>query len=315
MRAPGNTAERLGWPEGARVAVFHMDDAGMCRSCNLGVIAALEQGRARSLSMMVPGASFRELAEYLQVHPEVDAGVHLTFTSEFREHRWYPLSDRARVPSLVDPAGAFWPDGRAMMAHARADEVVIEARAQIEAAQRAGIQVSHLDAHMGVLLTRRDLFDCYAALGAELRLPVLAATPTRAARLGIHAKKIRHRVLRRKCYEFPVPDAAALDQAWHAGLPLVDRIYADMLGWPPSGKGDRLLRLLRSLRPGITVILFHCAAPSPDDALLEETRESRHADLRALLDPRVPAVLRDEGIITSTLGELMRRRADPNCAR
>ena len=33
-------AERLGWPKGARVVIFHVDDAGMSRDSNQGVIEA-----------------------------------------------------------------------------------------------------------------------------------------------------------------------------------------------------------------------------------------------------------------------------------
>ena len=38
-------AERLGWPRGTRVVIFHVDDAGMSYDSNRATIKALEAGR------------------------------------------------------------------------------------------------------------------------------------------------------------------------------------------------------------------------------------------------------------------------------
>ena len=34
-------AERLGWPPGSRVVIFHVDDAGMSYDSNIGAIRAI----------------------------------------------------------------------------------------------------------------------------------------------------------------------------------------------------------------------------------------------------------------------------------
>jgi hypothetical protein len=47
-------AERLGWPKGSRVAIFHVDDAGMSHDSNQGAIEAISQGIATSTSIMMP---------------------------------------------------------------------------------------------------------------------------------------------------------------------------------------------------------------------------------------------------------------------
>ena len=47
-------AERLGYPKGARVVMFHCDDAGMCHEQNKGAIKALEYGILTSVSTMMP---------------------------------------------------------------------------------------------------------------------------------------------------------------------------------------------------------------------------------------------------------------------
>ena len=81
-------AERLGWPKGARVLILHVDDAGMSHDSNEGVETAIGQGVSTSTSVMMPCAWVSEFKQYLDKHPETDAGLHLTLTSEWDHYRW-----------------------------------------------------------------------------------------------------------------------------------------------------------------------------------------------------------------------------------
>ena len=85
-------AERLGWPAGTKVIIFHVDDAGMSHNSNMGAIKALEEGVATSVSVMMPCPWVPEFVEYVKEHPEVDVGLHLTHTSEWKKYRWGPVS-------------------------------------------------------------------------------------------------------------------------------------------------------------------------------------------------------------------------------
>ena len=71
-------AERLGWPEGTKAVIFHVDDAGMSHNSNMGAIKAIEDGVATSMSIMMPCPWVPEMSAYLKEHPQVDAGVHFT---------------------------------------------------------------------------------------------------------------------------------------------------------------------------------------------------------------------------------------------
>jgi hypothetical protein len=53
--------------------------------------------------------------------------------------------------------------------------VEAELRAQIDLAYRAGIDVTHLDAHMGAALSP-EFCKIYIRLGLEYRLPILLTT-------------------------------------------------------------------------------------------------------------------------------------------
>ena len=101
-------AERLGWGPEDKVVLFHTDDAGMSHASNLGAIGALEKGVAKSFSVMMPCSWVPEISEYIRANPEVDAGVHLTLTSEWSRYRWRPILGEDTVPGLVDHEGYFW---------------------------------------------------------------------------------------------------------------------------------------------------------------------------------------------------------------
>src|SRR5438105_12014698 len=87
-------AERLGWPAGKKVVIFHADDVGMCYEANQAAQRALTEGNYRSAAAMVPCPWFNEMAAWSAAHPQYDVGLHLTLTSEWRSYRWGPVAPR-----------------------------------------------------------------------------------------------------------------------------------------------------------------------------------------------------------------------------
>lgn len=98
-------AERLGFPKGAKVVILHVDDAGMSWDSNEGAINALTKGVANSVSVMMPCPWVPAFVHFLNEHPQTDAGLHLTLTSEWKEYRWGPLAGKIAVPGLTDKEG------------------------------------------------------------------------------------------------------------------------------------------------------------------------------------------------------------------
>lgn len=293
-------AERLGWKGGEVVVILHIDDAGMHHASNRGVVESLERGVATSFAIMMPCPWVPEIVRYVRDHPGVDAGVHLTLTSEWELYRWGPLAGRGAVPGLTDPDGCLWRSVAQVAAHATPDEVERELRAQIERAEAMGLAITHLDSHMGTLFARADYFERYLALGIEKQIPILA--------IGGHSTHAR-----RENGEAVAALQPLVPRIWNAGLPVIDDLHTDSYGWPTAEKPERLAALLRDLRPGVTEILFHASVPTDDFPKVTGSSASRHADTLALTSPRVRQVIADRGIVLTTWRELLerRRRAAP----
>jgi hypothetical protein len=148
---PATLAERLGYQATDRLLIINGDDAGMCHAANQGVTEALAQGLMTSATIMAPCPWFYEIADYARNHPDKDFGAHLCHTAEWKLYRWGPVAPREQVPGLVDADGCLWRSVQEVYAHANPEEALAEGRAQIKKALAAGIDLTHLDSHMGTL--------------------------------------------------------------------------------------------------------------------------------------------------------------------
>ena len=166
-------AEKLGYPKGAKVVIMHVDDVGMSYDSNDGAIQAIEKGVANSLSMMMPCPWVPNFMHYLKEHPSVDAGIHLTLTSEWKNYRWHPLTGYQAAKGLVDTEGAFHHSVEQVVKNASADEVEAEMRAQIARFRLFGIEPTHLDSHMGTLFATPVFTERYIKVGISEHIPIM----------------------------------------------------------------------------------------------------------------------------------------------
>jgi predicted glycoside hydrolase/deacetylase ChbG (UPF0249 family) len=289
-------AERLGWPPGSRVVIFHVDDAGMSHDSNMGAFEAISKGVATSTSIMFPCPWVSEFAQYWKEHPETDAGIHLTMTSEWDKYRWGPVAGKQAVPGLVDQDGCLWHSVPQVLAKATPDEIEAEIRAQVDRCLTIGIQPTHLDSHMGTLFADLRYFQRYLKVGAELGIPILVP--------GGHLEYIGR--------ENPdmVETARQLAQTvWAAGLPVIDDIHTGGYGASkPEEKKAQIINFLRTLKPGITEFIVHCTRPTETFKFIAGSGPMRLAELEAMLDPEVKKVIEEEKIIPTTWRELKQRR-------
>ncbi len=288
--------ERLGWKADEVVVILHVDDAGMHHASNRGVRETLERGVATSFAIMMPCPWVPEIAQYVKEHPGIDAGLHLTLTSEWEWYRWGPVAGKAAVPGLTDPQGCLWRSVAQVVPRANADEVEKELRAQVARAEGMGIPITHLDSHMGTLFARPDYFERFLKVGVEKRIPILA--------VGGHSTHARA-----ENGEAMGLLQALVPRIWNAGLPVLDDLHTGSYGWPPAEKTARLVELLKNLNPGVTEILFHASVPTDDFPRVTGSSASRLADTTALTAAEVRQVIESRGIVRTTWKELMERRA------
>jgi hypothetical protein len=159
-------AERLGYSPDARLAIVNCDDFGSSHAANTAILRSLETGVATSATLMVPCPWAREAARMADGH---DVGVHLTLTAEYPAYRWRSLTGAA---SLHDDDGFLPATAPGAIARATPDDVRAECRAQIDQALAWGVDVTHLDSHMGVNQIHAPFFDIYVDLAVEYRLPL-----------------------------------------------------------------------------------------------------------------------------------------------
>jgi predicted glycoside hydrolase/deacetylase ChbG (UPF0249 family) len=128
---------------GATRLVVHADDFGETTEITRGILACIEEGVVTSTSILANmPATTLALREAARRGREASFGVHLNFCEG-------PPLTRART--LRGPSGSFH-GKRALFARALArrldlDEVEEEATAQVQTVARAGVAISHLDAH------------------------------------------------------------------------------------------------------------------------------------------------------------------------
>lgn len=165
-------AEKLGYEKDAKLLILHADDLGLAHSVNEASIKAFEESGISSASIMVPCPWFPEIADYAKNNTQYDFGLHLTLTAEWKHLRWGGVADAADIPSLLNDQGFMYSSVAEVVQHASPEDVETEIRAQIDRALAFGVDVTHLDSHMGTLFATPAFFEIYLRLGAEYKIPV-----------------------------------------------------------------------------------------------------------------------------------------------
>lgn len=277
VEGQSSLAERLGYKATDRLLIVNGDDLGMCHAANAGTFACLEQGLMRSASVMVPCPWFLDVVARARNRPGIDLGVHLTHTSEWSGYRWGPVLPRDQVPGLVDPTGYLWPSVGEVYAHATPQQALLEARAQIRRALEAGLDVTHLDSHMGTLQLSPAYLEVYLALATEFDLPVRMASAETLARFG--QARWRQRFAERGIL---FPD---------------DFVYEDLPRDPGEAKRFWMDRL-RRLKPGVTELYIHAALPSEELKTITGRWAMRAAEYELFTnDSDLKELIRQEGIV------------------
>ncbi len=287
----GTLAERLGFAAEDRVAVVHCDDIGMCHAANVGAFEALDAGPATCGSVMVPCPWFTETAEMAAQRPGVDLGVHLVLNAEFAHYRWGPVAGPSVVPSLVDPDGSFPRTSAEVVQRGRPEEVEAELRAQVERALAAGIDVTHLDAHMGTALLP-PFIEVYVKLAREYRLPIFAVRPHGGVLTALDAQGAGARY------------AELLLDLDRDGIPVLDGFDANSLHFA-EGEGEAHNRArLGGLGSGVSYLICHPARAGDELSAITETAHMRDFERRFYGGDRGRRLFEELGLRTAGMRPL-----------
>jgi predicted glycoside hydrolase/deacetylase ChbG (UPF0249 family) len=271
-----NLAERLGFGAKTRLLIVNCDDLGSSHSANVATFRSMVYGVASSATLMVPCPWAREAARMFK---DFSVGVHLTLTSEYRGYRWRGLTNGA---SLHDEEGFLPNTAEKALKRIDAREARVECRAQIETAMSWGVDVTHLDTHMGVLqphADRADLYELYLDLAEEFRVPV---------RMSSRYKTEKERL-------------KACEQAQSRGLLFNERL---VYPWPRRTR-DVLFEEIPKLLPGVSEIFAHPVLDGEElRAYDTDNADIRTHDAMCLIDPAVSQLLDEHKITRISFREL-----------
>ncbi|MEP0843827.1 MAG: ChbG/HpnK family deacetylase [Phycisphaerae bacterium] len=288
-------AQELGFGPTERLLIIHCDDAGMCHSANQGTIEAMTEGVANSASVMMPCPWVLEFIETCRQRPDLDVGLHLTLTSEWRHFRWRPVLPFTEVPGLIDPEGYLWRDVPSVALKATPDEVERELRAQVRRALDLGLKPTHLDTHMGTVFARPDFFAAYRKVALEFKLPYLLPrlTEEQLARRDALTRMTAGNILKQlgDSREFTLDDLKSIE----GNVPL-------------DGQKDYYAGVIRGLKPGITQIIIHCGVEGEELRAVTGSHARRDMDRRVFMDPDIRNLIEREGVRLITWREIGRRQ-------
>jgi predicted glycoside hydrolase/deacetylase ChbG (UPF0249 family) len=261
---------RMGYGPDDRVLILHIDDMGFCHAANAASLACLTEGSATCVSILVNGPWFQEAVQMAKANPQLDLGVHLTLTAEYPTYRWPALSSRDPETGLLDADGYLWATREDAVRKVSVAAAEGEMRAQIDGALAAGIDVTHIDTHMGSVVHPKFL-GSYLRLAHEYGVPAFLPRITRDRLQALGEGDMADEFLQ-------VLAMIDTDQ-----VPTLDDIIIETLV-PKTSKHDFYRDLIKGVQPGLTHLLFHPAVAGAELEAIADTHASRHADYEAFLD-------------------------------
>ena len=291
-------AEKLGYPAGKKVIILHADDAGMSEGANIATAHYLANNLIQSAAIMAPCPAADEFIQWAIDHPDKDVGMHLTHTSEWKNYRWGPVSDPAKVPGLIDPEGMLWHGVPGVVMHASADEVEKEIRAQIDKAIAMGHRPTHIDTHMGTLYGSPAYVERFFKVAEEYGIPANA--------IDLSDPQVANKF---KEAGYPIDDHVIelIDQY---SLPKLDNFTSAPHGQTYEEKIENFKALIQSLPAGLTEIIFHPSVESEELKSITNSWQQRVWEAKMFSDPTLIKFFEEEGIVFTNWIEIMERFSD-----
>ena len=286
--------EQLGYAPDDRVLIIHADDVGFSHASNVAAFEGMTRGSLTCGSALVPAPWFMETVALQKQHPEADLGVHMTLTAEYETYRWPAVTGHGAGTALHAPDGGMWRDVASVVAHVSQEEGRAELRAQIERAIAMGLDVTHLDTHMGTVIHPKFM-PPYIDLAIEFKLPIFFIRPSER-RLGALGEGAR-------VYMEQLTKLDAL------GWPVLDNAITETLSQiAPDDKDRRFREFFATLRPGLTHFLCHPAKGGEElDAMTPVDSAHRAKEYELMRSPALREYAESLGIKFTGYREIRNR--------
>ena len=276
-------AKKLGYSDTDRLVIIHTDDIGMCHASVQAFKDLWAFGTITSGAVMVPCPWFPAVAQMCRENPEIDMGVHATLNAEWESYRWGPVSTRDQASGLMDADGYFHQWQPAVYENAKPEAVAVEVNAQIERALIAGIDVTHVDSHMGTIMNALFIQSYIQAAGSR-RLPnMLPRTNAKGIEMmGVSGDDLT-------MYE-PI-----MQQLESMGIPMLEGIVS-----MPLEHGDDHIdvakKLFGQLPVGMTHFILHPSIDTPELRSICPDWQARVANYNAFMSDELKKFIESEDI-------------------
>ncbi len=260
--------------------IVNGDDFGWTTAISRGILEAHHRGVLTSTTMMVTSPGFDEAVSLAKETASLGVGLHLNVT------HGSPVSDRDKIPSLLDTSGSFLGGDafcvRLFRGSIKPAELRREVEAQLTKFQSALGDPTHLDSHKHV-----HVFGCYRRVAAEL------AGSLKHPRIRCPVERFRPASILR-----PMPACKWLllqyagQKARRGFLKAGFRMPDQFWGVSETGRltGEACVDMCSHLGGGVTELMCHpgLAVENESDAAPgDRLTQSRPLELRAITDRTV----------------------------
>ncbi|WP_457559437.1 polysaccharide deacetylase family protein [Candidatus Harpocratesius sp.] len=286
--------DKLGFSQTDKVVILHLDDLGISHSANQAVIDIFNQNRIQSGSIIANSPWMPEIVQLIKkINQKIplDIGAHLTFTSEYKNFRWRPITTNNPESGLVDASGFLWQNLKEAIANVKLENGEFEMRAQIDAIQKLGIKLTHMDTHMFSACHPKFL-PVLIKLAKDYKIPAIIP------------------YMSKQMFEYMGLDGdiaqyhSQLSILQEQGYPIIESFkFASLQSVKNKLRAYR--SLLKSIQPGLTHIFFHPAIYNDEmNGITSDTAVGRFQDYEVLMNHEFYKLLEKYGIQIYTYREM-----------
>lgn len=288
-----------------RYLIINADDCGLCDSANEAIFDLFRTGNLKSSTVMIPCPKAMDAVAFSKENPQYAMGVHLTMTNEWQEN--WPWGSLTHGKTLENEYGRMWPENEDFESHCTYKESIAEVYAQIETAEKAGMNIVQIDNHMGSLygmngkyLMLPKIFKVCRKKGYPFRMCTTPkddfcpeGVPLKLYRFFCHFCKLLGKI-----YKVPTPDY----------LILTDQVVSLKNKETYEEFRDAFLDFHGMIPEGITETFIHPALDTPEMRSITGTWQRRYWEYLLMKDPVTYSFFESENIELISYRDLIRMK-------